>query len=171
MPKGILCPGCQTWFSRTPYPEKTQGRCPVCGTQLPENRLVGGKAKPLKGGTTSNPARKKSVGSSRAAMVRSPREGRLTTGKRFVYWRAIAVAVGTAALVLLTLIFGVQVWAGGETCPEQVIVPAGIILPESSKARPELQRGKPVPPENHRAPAAPRKSTQVALAHLRNIDH
>jgi hypothetical protein len=166
VPKGILCPGCQTWFSRIPYPEKTQGRCPVCGTQLPENRLVvlpsRGKTLPPKGRTTSRSAKNK-------AAVACQAKGRGTRRKRCVPWRAIAVAVGTAALVLLTLIFGVQVWAGGETRPEQAIVPAG--LPESPKARPELQRGNPVPPENHRAPAAPRRSTQVALAHLRNIDH
>jgi hypothetical protein len=92
-------------------------------------------------------------------------------------------------LVLLTLIFGVQVWAGGETPPAQVIVPENEILPdgagiinkelgkripsESPKARPELKKENPVPPEKKRAPAAPEEATrlQVALAHLPTTDH
>jgi hypothetical protein len=116
-------------------------------------------------------------------------KGKGTTGKKFIFWRAVAVAAGTAALVLLTLIFGVQVWAGGETPPAQVIVPENEILPhgagiinkelgkripsESPKARPELKKENPVPPEKNRAPAAPDGATrpQVALAHLPTTDH
>ncbi len=105
------------------------------------------------------------------------------------YWRAVAVAAGTGALVLLTLIFGVQVWAGGETTPEQVIVPESEILPDggeiinkelgkripsgSPKSRLELKKENPAPAEQNRAPAVPDGATksQVALANVPTTDH
>jgi hypothetical protein len=105
---------------------------------------------------------------------------------RIIHWRAVAVAVGTAALFLLTLIFGVQVWAGGETAPEQAIMPDSDVIPDGAeiingelgkrtplqrpKARPGLKKENPVPAEKNGAPVAPANRPQVALAHLPTID-
>jgi hypothetical protein len=101
---------------------------------------------------------------------------------RIIHWRAVAVAVGTAALFFLTLIFGVQVWAGGETAPEQAIMPDSDIVPDGAaeasktqprpprpKARPGLKKENPVPAEKNGAPDRANRP-QVALAHLPTID-
>src|SRR5207245_7278620 len=68
VPRGFLCPGCETWFSRIPYPEKMGGRCPVCGGILTDLSLVikpvGAETQPPKGGTRSG-ARTRAVRPSR----------------------------------------------------------------------------------------------------------
>jgi hypothetical protein len=204
VPRGFLCPGCETWFSRIPYPEKMGGRCPVCGGILTDLSLVipplGAESQPPKGGTRSGAARTHltpqppSLRGKGEVLLPSPLRGgvggevrpsRLAMPRetRIIHWRAVAVAVGTAALFFLTLVFGVQVWAGGETAPEQAIMPDSDIVPDGAagasktqprpprpKARPGLKKENPVPAEKNGAPVAPANRLQVALAHLPTID-
>jgi hypothetical protein len=95
------------------------------------------------------------------------------------------VAGGTAALFLLTLIFGVQVWAGGSerSAPELVIVPESDVrpgvmeidknpkparqetLPQSRKAQPQPDKEKANPPDRNPLPPAPdNAASEVAVA-------